>query len=176
MPPRITQESYRPRVSDRTMVGNAATVTLASFRNRRAPSRPGKWNHRDGREPCPFARRRATVSLGQATRRRERPFKQWGWMPRPKYLRHRAKGEIFLLTSPFIGLADKGGEESIGQRPLRVSTSQVKAIQACGCALDLRLIFVMEGSEFAALFVRKKAQGRPCFTMAMPSGEPRGSA
>src|SRR6516165_798794 len=104
MPPRITQESYRPRVSDRTMVGNAATVTLASFRNRRAPSRPGKWNHRDGREPCRFARRRATVSLGQATRRRERPFKQWGWMPRPKYLRHRAKGEIFLLTSPFIGL------------------------------------------------------------------------
>jgi len=37
MPPRITQESYRPRVSDRTIVANAATVTLASFRTRRVP-------------------------------------------------------------------------------------------------------------------------------------------
>ena len=46
MPPRTTQESYRPRVSDRTMVGNSATVTLASFANRRAPSRQRKWNHR----------------------------------------------------------------------------------------------------------------------------------
>jgi hypothetical protein len=36
MPPRMTEESYRPRVSDRTMVGNSATVTLASFANRRA--------------------------------------------------------------------------------------------------------------------------------------------
>src|SRR6516165_6746213 len=114
MPPRITQESYRPRVSDRTMVGKAPTVTLAIFKNRRPPPRPGKWNHRDGREPCRFARRRATVGRGQATRRRERPFKQWGWMPRPKYLRHRAKGEIFLLTSPFIGLADQGG---VSRRP-----------------------------------------------------------
>ena len=32
----MTEESYRPRVSDRTMVGNSATVTLASFANRRA--------------------------------------------------------------------------------------------------------------------------------------------
>jgi hypothetical protein len=29
--PRTTQESYRPRASDRTMVGNSATVTLVSF-------------------------------------------------------------------------------------------------------------------------------------------------
>ena len=28
-------------------------------------------------------------------------------MPRPKYFRHRAEGEVFLLTSPFIGLGDK---------------------------------------------------------------------
>ena len=41
MPPRITQESYRLQVSDRTMVGTLATVTLASFGNRRAPSRQG---------------------------------------------------------------------------------------------------------------------------------------
>ena len=34
MPFRITQESYRPRVSDRTMVGALPTDLLASFRSR----------------------------------------------------------------------------------------------------------------------------------------------
>jgi len=33
-PPKPIQESYRPRVSDRTMVGNTAIVTLVSFRKR----------------------------------------------------------------------------------------------------------------------------------------------
>ena len=32
MPSRMTQESYRPRVSDRTMVDNSATPLLTSFR------------------------------------------------------------------------------------------------------------------------------------------------
>jgi len=31
MPPRMTQESYRPRVSDRTMVGNSATTFAYQF-------------------------------------------------------------------------------------------------------------------------------------------------
>jgi hypothetical protein len=30
-------------------------------------------------------------------------------MPRSKYFRHQARGEVFLLTSPFIGLGDKAG-------------------------------------------------------------------
>jgi hypothetical protein len=34
IPPRTTEERYRPRVSDRTMVGNTAIVTLVSFRKR----------------------------------------------------------------------------------------------------------------------------------------------
>src|SRR6266699_1739745 len=34
MPPRTTEESYRPRVSDRTMVGNSAIVMLVSFKKR----------------------------------------------------------------------------------------------------------------------------------------------
>jgi hypothetical protein len=39
-------------------------------------------------------------------------------MPRQKHLRHRAEGEVFLLTSPFIGLADYTG-------PLRLATDGV---------------------------------------------------
>ena len=58
MPPRITQESYRLQVSDRTMVGTLATVTLASFRNRRAPSREMK--SQDGRALRRFTRRSET--------------------------------------------------------------------------------------------------------------------
>jgi hypothetical protein len=42
MPPRITKESHRPRVSDRTMsyrVSERITVTLGCFKKRMAPSR-----------------------------------------------------------------------------------------------------------------------------------------
>jgi hypothetical protein len=37
------------------------------------------------------------------------PSKQGSWMRRRKYSPHRAEGEVFLFTSPFMGLADKGG-------------------------------------------------------------------
>jgi len=54
MPSRMTQESYRPRVSDRTMVGNSATTFAYEFQRtewRRRDSKPettgmGK-KHRD---------------------------------------------------------------------------------------------------------------------------------
>ena len=39
MPPRTTQKSNRPRVSNRIMVGTFQPVRLFSFRNRPAPSR-----------------------------------------------------------------------------------------------------------------------------------------
>src|SRR5713101_5880167 len=39
MPPRITQKSYRPRVSDRTMVANFCNRQACEFRKRIAPSR-----------------------------------------------------------------------------------------------------------------------------------------
>jgi hypothetical protein len=34
-------------------------------------------------------------------------------MPRSKYFRHQARGEVFLLTSPFIGLGDKNSSYSL---------------------------------------------------------------
>ena len=72
-------------------------------------------------------------------------------------------GNVGIIRSPVraIALPDiLTREESIGQMPLRVSTSQVKAIQACGCALDLRLIFVMEeASSQRCLSERKRKDG-----------------
>ena len=99
MPPRMTEESYRPRVSDRTMVGNSATVTLASFANRRATVSTEKM------EPQGEENFAASCDEAKDDRKSERVRVQLGgWMPRPKNFRHRAKGKLLLLTSPFIGL------------------------------------------------------------------------
>ena len=54
MPPRTTEESYRPRVSDRTMVGNSAIVMLVSFKKRMGAVTTGKWNHREEEESQRF--------------------------------------------------------------------------------------------------------------------------
>src|SRR4029077_17149889 len=54
MPPRTTEESYRPRVSDRTMVGNSAIVMLVSFKKRMGAVTTGKWNHREEEESHRF--------------------------------------------------------------------------------------------------------------------------
>ena len=75
MPPRITEESYRPRVSDRTMVGNSATDTLASFRNPRAPSPSGNgitrreeslalWARDEPERPARARHRGCPIKLG----------------------------------------------------------------------------------------------------------------
>jgi len=57
MPPRMTQQSCRPRVSDRTMVGNSAIVMLVSFKKRMGAVTTGKWNHREEEESHRFVRR-----------------------------------------------------------------------------------------------------------------------
>jgi hypothetical protein len=44
MPSRMTQESYRPGVSDRTMVGNSATTFAYEFQ------KTGRRRHDSGRE------------------------------------------------------------------------------------------------------------------------------
>jgi hypothetical protein len=57
-----------------------------------------KWNHRGGRtSPLRATKRKTTASP------KECEF-NWGWMPRPTNFRHRAKGWLLLMTSPFAGL------------------------------------------------------------------------
>src|SRR5229473_7767924 len=102
MPPRITQKSDRPRVSDRTMVANFATVKLASFGNRIAPSRQLNGTtgmedalaaSHDESEPSVWTDHQSKpAAVRRAGRQDENP------------LGLRSRGGIFLLTSPFIGL------------------------------------------------------------------------
>src|SRR5437870_3017832 len=85
MPPRTTQQSHRPRVSDRTMVG---TFRHAACRRSRTARRTQQLMDRD------TAQRHAP----QQSRTR-------GWMPDTYLLHLHAEGEkCFLLTSPFIEL------------------------------------------------------------------------
>jgi hypothetical protein len=74
MPYRTTQESYRPRVSDRTMVANLVTVTLVSSGNewrRREREHETHWDGESHRLAA--ARRVRTVKTKMS-----KPH--WGWM------------------------------------------------------------------------------------------------
>ena len=89
MPPRTTQKSHRPRVSDRTMVGNChpllASAKEAAGKTRknmtpRTSHKGEKQNH--ALEKCIAAANR-------------------GWMSE-KFLPPADQGKCFYLTSPFI--------------------------------------------------------------------------
>ena len=95
MPPRTTQKSHRPRVSDRTMVGNChpllASAKDAAGRTQknmtpRTSHKGEKQNH--ALEECIAAANR-------------------GWMSE-KYLPPADQAKCFFLTSPFIEPADHG--------------------------------------------------------------------
>src|ERR1700685_3430561 len=106
MPPRITKESHRPRVSDRTMsyrVSERITVTLGCFKIR--------WRRLDIEmkpQTGSFSTFRATKRSNDfprnTTRQSEVHVQTNGLNAEPKKCRHRANGEICLLTFPFIGL------------------------------------------------------------------------
>src|SRR5579859_3686782 len=89
MPPRITQQSLRPRVSDRTMVGTFATALLekrTGCTTSPSPMSRNSWHpsyHRD----------RSANITGQPHPR--------GWMSENLSLPAQRQ-RCFLLTSPFI--------------------------------------------------------------------------
>src|ERR1700686_4684433 len=82
MPPRTTRKSYRPRASDRTMVGTAQPICLSApgTDRRRHDSIMNLWNWSDH-----------SVSLHYG-----------GWTARPFSRCFTVAGEVFVLTSPFI--------------------------------------------------------------------------
>ena len=104
MPPRITQESYRPRVSDRTMVANFATATLASFGARMASSRYASMKPLGWRMIPP---RRSAA--GRTVKTESQPHRG---LDAREYPRPPVGAEECLLTSPFIGQGDKDGANS----------------------------------------------------------------
>ena len=108
MPPWITKESHRPRVSNRTMrcrLSKRTTVRLVSFRNdwRRHDS---EMEPQGARTISPFrVTKRSTKHRLRKTTRRSRVHVQTvGLNAETKKCWHRADGEKCLLTFPFIAL------------------------------------------------------------------------
>src|ERR1700686_2216800 len=95
MPPRTTRKSYRPRASDRTMVGTAQPICLSApgTDRRRHDSIMNLWNWSDH-----------SVSLQYG-----------GWTARPFSRCFTVAGEVFVLTSPFIERDYR--QLGIGQKP-----------------------------------------------------------
>src|SRR5881409_4037946 len=94
MPPRTTQQSHRPRVSDRTMVGTLPPRCLQALPH-------GTKNA-------------ATEGPGYRATPRSTTEPHRGWMSDTYLLHlHAEGGKCFLLTSPFIEPAGK--REKVGQ-------------------------------------------------------------
>src|SRR6516162_6695439 len=82
MPPRTTRKSYRPRASDRTMVGHFCNRTACRIRNRR---------------------RRHGSNMNLQKKSTPRTSQHYvGWRAGQKSLLLPVAGEVFLLTLPFI--------------------------------------------------------------------------
>jgi len=95
--PSLTQESYRPRVSDRTMVGNSATRLACEFQRT-------EWRRHDREHETTGRKKHRASSLRglqgrSATGQNDQAAKEkmsWrGWMSR-KYFWLPAQGEVFF--------------------------------------------------------------------------------
>src|SRR5215470_5102479 len=94
MPPRITQQSRRPRVSDRTMVDIAynqkACLVFTIGRRRRYPNRePVRWKKKNPRRSSGAHQKQATVIASRGWKSRNSPSLS-------------VEGRVFSLTFPFI--------------------------------------------------------------------------
>src|SRR5205807_10042306 len=104
MPPRITQKSCRPRVSHRIVVGTLANALLAQLREPNGVEhhrimKPSSWNKQLGWSRCWNAQR---AEGGQD----QNPSWQQTGLDASYHIcvSLEVRGEVFLLTSPFIGL------------------------------------------------------------------------
>src|ERR1700686_2241715 len=111
MPPRITEKSCRPRVSNRTMVGNCATRLACEFqktewRRHDSDMKPQRGRSIDGPSLRGLWGRSATGQNGQAAANKE-VSAVWseGWMSE-NISGVPAGRSVFHLTSPFIGLTE----------------------------------------------------------------------
>ena len=103
MPPRITQKSCRPRVSHRIVVGTLANALLAQLREPNGVEhhrimKPSSWNKQLGWSRCWNAQR---AEGGQD----QNPSWQQTGLDASYHIcvSLEVRGEVFLLTSPFIG-------------------------------------------------------------------------
>ena len=95
MPFRITQESYRPRVSDRTMVGTLPARSACKFQE------PNGVDNESCHETIGMGTTRPALHRQKAV---QTSGNSRGGLDGREILPHPAEGEKCLLTSPSIGL------------------------------------------------------------------------
>src|SRR6516164_7716863 len=108
MPPRTIEESHRPRASDRTMhchssSGQSYRLVVSENDGRRHNSEMEPQG-RTIASPSRTRRQSKTLCLEKTTPRVRDYVQTVGLNAETKEDRHRAEGEIFVLTFPFIGL------------------------------------------------------------------------
>jgi hypothetical protein len=105
MPPRITKESHRPRVSDRTMsyrLSERITVTLVLVSRNAWRRHHSKMEPQLGGRVSPFRGTKPSNDFLRKTTRRSRvPVQTMGLNAETKKCRHRADGKFCLLRFPF---------------------------------------------------------------------------
>jgi hypothetical protein len=108
MPPWITKESHRPRVSDRTMsyrLSGRITVALVCFQETNGAVTNNEMEPQAGRQISPFrTAKRSNDFLNKNTRRSRVHVQTIRLNAETKKFRHRVDAAICLLTFPFIGL------------------------------------------------------------------------
>ncbi len=114
MPPRTTQESHRPRASDRTMVGNAATVTACSVSGAESA-------HHD----CRITQEEEANRSASHREANGNCTSKQGLDAAKTVLAPGSGRSVFPLTSPFIGHSEK--ETSQGLRKNQCSRAHTFA-------------------------------------------------
>ena len=123
MPLRTTEESHRPRASDRTMrchsLSGQPSGLLVSRNEWRRHDSEMEPQRRGSKSPLRKRRRNRTLGLRKTTLR-SRGRIQSLRLNAEKIIRHRVEGEVFLLTFLFIG-------------PLRLQRSEgtTQLLQVC---------------------------------------------
>src|ERR1039457_3165633 len=118
MPFRITQESYRPRVSDRTMVGTLPARSACKFQEPNGVDN-GSCHETVAmgttRSDAPQRKAVQTLRSEKPSRRRGNP--RGGGLDAREILPRLAKGEKCLLTSPSIGLSHSCDDYGFMNKP-----------------------------------------------------------
>jgi hypothetical protein len=154
MPPRITEKSGRPRVSDRTMVGNSATRLACAFPRTEGRRHDTNMKPQRGRSIAgPSLRglwgRSATGHNGQAAQ--EEVSAMWRGAGCRKIISGLPAGRsVFHLTSPFIGLTENFG--LCGPRHFFAATSPQNAANCVFFRGEIVDRFGLSAVESAALF------------------------
>ena len=127
MPPRTTEKSCRPRVSDRTMVGNSATRLACEFQKTEWRRHDSDMKSQRGRSiEGPVAPRlmgrSATGQNGQPAAKKD-VSAMWsgGWMSE-NISGVPAGRSVFHLTSSFIGLLARVIGHTCGMRQFETAT------------------------------------------------------